>query len=41
MVSTSGIHLHTILFEDDLEYGEFVSPTKNTIPGSQETSNVE
>jgi hypothetical protein len=41
MASTSGIHLHTILFEDDVEYSEFVSPTKNTFQGSQEASNVE
>jgi hypothetical protein len=41
MAYTSGIHLHTILFEDDVEYGEFVSPTKNAFQGSQEASNVE
>lgn len=41
MAYTSGIHLHTILFEDDVEYGEFVFPTKNAFQGSQEASNVE
>jgi hypothetical protein len=31
MVFASGIHLNTIMSENDVEYGEFMSLAKNTI----------
>jgi hypothetical protein len=40
MVFASGIHLNTIMCENDVEYGEFVSLVKNTIRKLQEPSNI-
>jgi len=40
MVFASGIHLNTIMSENDVEYGEFVSLVKNTIWKLQEASNI-
>jgi len=38
MVFASGIHLKTIMFENDVEYREFVFLAKNTIWELQEAS---
>jgi hypothetical protein len=35
MVFASGIYLYTILFKDDVEYGEFMSHVESIIQGSQ------
>jgi hypothetical protein len=38
MVFASGIHLKTIMFENDVKYGEFVFLAKNIIRELQEAS---
>lgn len=41
MTSTSGIHLNTIMYDDNEEYGKFVSKLKILFKTHKKTTNLE